>query len=99
MPAPRLMAAWSRLISCVCPGFAAECGPLQHPVRGYLAGGLGVRCYTGTRVTGDIDMFFTGGRVLMAPNTTVLVSHQRGEHSLVFDHWYTPDFGLLHPDY
>ncbi len=79
--------------------FATECGPPPRPVRGYLAGGLGVRCYAGTRVTGDIDMFFTGGRVLIPPNTTVLVSHQGGEHSLVFDHQYTPDFGLLHPDY
>ena len=79
--------------------FAADCGPLPHPVRGYLAGGLGVRCYAGTRVTGDIDMFFTGGRVLVPPNTILVVRHADREHSLVFDHQYTPDFGLLHPDY
>ena len=79
--------------------FGAACNPHRHPVHGYLAGGLGVRCYAGTRVTGDIDMFFTGARVLIPPNTTVLVSHGGAEHSLVFDHQYTPDFGLLHPDY
>jgi hypothetical protein len=68
-------------------------------LRGYLAGGLAVRCYAGTRTTGDIDMFFTGGRVLMPPNSAVLVSADGTDYSLVFDHRYTPDFGLLHPDY
>jgi hypothetical protein len=73
-------------------------GPLGG-LRGYLAGGLAVRCYTGSRTTGDIDMFFTGGRVLMPPNSVVLVSADGADYSLVFDHQYTPDFGLLHPDY
>jgi hypothetical protein len=64
-----------------------------------LAGGVAVRCYIGSRTTGDIDMFFTGGRVLMPPNSAVLVSADGIDYSLVFDHQYTPDFGLLHPDY
>jgi hypothetical protein len=76
-------------------GIGAPLGGL----RGYLAGGLAVRCYTGSRTTGDIDMFFTGGRVLIPPNSAVLVSADGTDHSLVFDHQYTPDFGLLHPDY
>jgi hypothetical protein len=58
-----------------------------------------VRCYTGSRITGDIDMFFAGGRVLMPPNSVVLVSADGADYSLVFDHQYTPDFGLLRPDY
>ncbi|MGH7292352.1 MAG: DUF6036 family nucleotidyltransferase, partial [Myxococcota bacterium] len=49
--------------------------------------------------TGDIDMFFVGGRVLIAPNTTLVVRAEGRAFSLIFDHQYTPDFGLLHPDY
>jgi hypothetical protein len=79
--------------------FAAEHGPLAGSVQGYLAGGLGVRCHAGMRVTGDIDMFFVGGRILMPPNTTILVRAAGREHGLVFDQQYTPDFGLLHPDH
>jgi hypothetical protein len=79
--------------------FWAENGPSPDGLRGYLAGGLAVRCYAGSRATGDIDMFFTGARVLLPPNTTVTVSAGGREHALVFDHRYTPDFGLLHPDH
>lgn len=73
-------------------------GPLDS-LRGYLAGGLAVRCYAGTRTTGDIDMFFRGGRVLVPPNTSIRVHWEDRDYSLLFDHQYTPDFGLLHPDY
>jgi hypothetical protein len=79
--------------------FRAEIGTPLGDLRGYLAGGLAVRCYAASRITGDIDMFFTGARVLVPPNTTVMVSAGGREHTLVFDHQYTPDFGLLHPDH
>jgi hypothetical protein len=72
---------------------------LPRPVEGYLAGGLAVRCYTGSRVTGDVDMFFPGARVLVPPDTLILVRAEGRERTLLFDHQYTPDFGLLHPDY
>lgn len=76
--------------------FAASC-TLSHPIEGYLAGGLGVRCYAGARATGD--MFFPGARVLIPPDTVLLVRADGRERALIFDHQYTPDFGLLHPDY
>ena len=44
-------------------------------------------------------MFFRGGRLLIPPNTSVEVRAGGRAYSLVFDHQYTPDFGLLHPDY
>lgn len=72
---------------------------LPRPIEGYLAGGLAVRCYAGSRATGDIDMFFPGARVLLPPDTLIAVQAEGGRRSLVFDHQYTPDFGLLHPDY
>lgn len=80
-------------------GLLTEPGSQVSSVQGYLAGGLGVRCYAGSRVTGDIDMFFVGGRVLVPPGTTILVRWGGQEHGLAFDHQYTPDFGLLHPGY
>ncbi|MEK0083969.1 hypothetical protein [Benzoatithermus flavus] len=76
--------------------FAAGC-TLPRPIEGYLAGGLGVRCYAGARATGD--MFFPGARVLIPPDTVLLVRNDGREHAPIFDHQYTPDFGLLHPDY
>ncbi len=77
----------------------ARAGAASRRVQGYLAGGLAVRCYTGSRTTGDIDMFFRGGRVLVPPNTSIQVHWKGRDYSLLFDHQYTPDFGLLHPDY
>jgi hypothetical protein len=79
-------------------GFGRESPPPQNPIDGYLAGGVGVRCYVGARTTGDVDMFFRGGRVLIPPNTVILAREGGREHGVVFDHQYTPDFGLLHPD-
>ena len=77
----------------------ARAGASAAGVHAFLAGGLAVRCYSSARTTADIDMFFVGGRVLIPPNTTVVVQTDRGTFSLAFDHQYTPDFGLLHPGY
>lgn len=100
-PGPDLIRRHDPFVRAVLSYFEAlgrEAGALAQPVDGYLAGGLGVRCYAGSRATGDIDVFFRGGRVLVPPNTTILARADGREYGLVFDHQYTPDFGLLHPD-
>jgi hypothetical protein len=66
---------------------------------GYLAGGVAVRCYADARTTDDVDVFFRGARLLVPPNTTFEVRSGGRAYSLTFDQQYTPDFGLLHPDF
>ncbi len=65
----------------------------------YLAGGIAVRCFADARTTDDVDVFFRGARILVPPNTTLSVRSEGREYSLTFDQQYTPDFGLLHPDF
>jgi hypothetical protein len=94
-PPPRLD---DPLVHVVADFFATMEG-LDGPgpsARGYLAGGVAVRCYVGVRATDDVDMFFQGARVLVPTGTTFVTGEKQ---ALVFDHQYTPDFGLLHPDF
>ncbi len=72
---------------------------LQQPMNVYLAGGLGVYLYTGTRPSTDVDAEFAG-RVLLPSDLVVDVTLESGERqALYFDTNYNPMFALLHEDY
>jgi hypothetical protein len=74
-------------------------GDFPRPVKCFIAGGIGVRCYAPIRPTNDLDVFFEGGKVIVPPNTTISVKTRGEDRSLHFDHQYTPSFGLLHEDF
>lgn len=74
-------------------------GDFPKPVKCFIAGGIGVRCYAPVRPTDDLDVFFQGGKVIIPPNTTIGVKMRGESRTLHFDHQYTPDFGLLHDDF
>lgn len=66
----------------------------------YLAGGLAVHYYCGSRYTNDIDASFS--QRLLLPAKELVASYLNNElkpEPLYFDANYNPDFALMHPDH
>lgn len=66
----------------------------------YLAGGLAVHHYCGSRYTNDIDASFS--QRLLLPAKELVASYRNSENKpepLYFDANYNPDFALMHPDH
>jgi hypothetical protein len=69
-------------------------------IRMYLAGGLAVHHYCGSRYTNDIDASFS--QRLLLPAKELVAAYRNGENKpepLYFDANYNPDFALMHPDH
>ena len=65
------------------------------PITMFLAGGMAVNYYCGTRYTEDVDAFYTR-RVHVGP-CEVVYRHRDGKPSFLYlDNNYNPTFGLLH---
>ena len=72
---------------------------LRSPVNVYLAGGMAVHLYTGSRVTTDVDAEF-GSRVFIPNDLIVDVTLEDGtRESVHFDTNYNSSFALMHEDY
>jgi hypothetical protein len=68
------------------------------PITMYLAGGMAVNFYCGSRYTEDVDAFYTR-RVHMGP-CEVSYRHRDGNPSFLYlDNNYNPTFGLLHENH
>jgi hypothetical protein len=68
------------------------------PVIMYLAGGMAVNYYCGSRYTEDVDAFYNR-RLHMGP-CEVNYRHKDGNPSFLYlDNNYNPTFGLLHEDH
>jgi hypothetical protein len=68
------------------------------PITMYLAGGMAVNFYCGTRYTEDVDAFYTH-RVHVGP-CEVSYRHKDGNPSFLYlDNNYNPTFGLLHENH
>ncbi|WP_265285383.1 DUF6036 family nucleotidyltransferase [Verminephrobacter aporrectodeae] len=77
----------------------AERLSLSRPMNVYLAGGMAVHLYTGSRVTTDVDAEF-GSRVLIPGDLIVEVTLENGRPvPIYFDTNYNPTFALMHEDY
>jgi hypothetical protein len=72
---------------------------LQQPVNVFLAGGMAVHLYTGSRVTTDVDAEF-GARLYLPSDLMVEVTLEDGTHQVVYlDTNYNSTFALMHEDY
>lgn len=72
---------------------------LRQPMNVYLAGGMAVHLYTGSRVTCDVDAEF-GARVHIPGDLAVEVALENGVRQLVYiDTNYNATFALMHEDY
>jgi hypothetical protein len=68
------------------------------PITMYLAGGMAVNFYCGTRYTEDVDAFYTH-RIHVGP-CEVSYRHKDGNPSFLYlDNNYNPTFGLLHENH
>jgi hypothetical protein len=68
------------------------------PITMYLAGGLAVNFYCGSRYTEDVDAFYT--RRIHVGRCEVSYRHKDGSPSFLYlDNNYNPTFGLLHEHY
>lgn len=81
-------------------GYLRECGYHGPPVDMYIAGGIAVNYYCGSRYTEDIDASFS--RRLMLPFHELTVDYTRTDGTpsfIYFDTQYNDTFALLHEDY
>lgn len=77
----------------------AERLSLSSPVNVFLAGGMAVHLYTGSRVTTDVDAEF-GARVYLPNDLMVEVTLEDGTQQVVYlDTNYNSTFALMHEDY
>lgn len=77
----------------------AERLSLSGPVNVFLAGGMAVHLYTGSRVTTDVDAEF-GARVHLPNDLMVEVTLEDGTQQVVYlDTNYNSTFALMHEDY
>lgn len=77
----------------------AERLALSSPVNVFLAGGMAVHLYTGSRVTTDVDAEF-GARVHLPNDLMVEVTLEDGTQQVVYlDTNYNSTFALMHEDY
>ena len=77
----------------------AERLSLSSPVNVFLAGGMAVHLYTGSRVTTDGDAEF-GARVYLPNDLMVEVTLEDGTQQVVYlDTNYNSTFALMHEDY
>lgn len=99
MPSPELAAALAEVLDKI--DRAMRAGDYHGaPILMYLAGGLAVNYYCGSRYTGNIDASFSR-RVLLSENE-LTAAYRRAEGKaaiLYFDSNYNPTFALMHPDY
>ena len=76
-----------------------EGGYTGEPIKMYLAGGLAVNYYCGTRYTEDVDASFSR-RFVLPKNLTVNYRRPDGSDAFIyFDHNYNTSLALLHDDF
>ncbi len=93
---PELQAALAALLdkieSNINPGFAGI-------ITMYVAGGIAVNYYCGTRYTDDVDASFSH-RITPLRDIEVNYTRQDGTQAILYlDPNYNPSFSLLHPDF
>ncbi|MBI3147680.1 MAG: hypothetical protein HYZ17_04130 [Betaproteobacteria bacterium] len=72
---------------------------LRAPLRVYLAGGMAVHLYTGSRVTTDVDAEYSA-RIMIPDDLVVEVQLEDGSREVLFpDTNYNSSFALMHEDY
>ena len=70
------------------------------PIILYLAGGLAVNYYCGTRYTEDFDASLSNPKIHLPSDLTVNYQHSDGTEAFIyFDRNYNPSLALLHADF
>lgn len=76
-----------------------EGGYEEEPIKMYLAGGVAVNFYCGTRYTEDVDASFSR-RLVLPQDLTVNYARADGSQAFIyFDHNYNTSLALIHEDF
>ena len=93
-----LQKALSSILDALDQGLRSG-GYRGESIRMYLAGGLAVNFYCGSRYTEDVDASFSKRLLLPATGLDVPYQGENGKPGLLyFDRQYNPSLGLEHPD-
>lgn len=98
-PYPELEKALSSMLDKIDNAIRGA-GYSGSPIRMYLAGGMAVNYYCGSRYTEDVDASFS--RRILLPYADLVVDYRRddGVQSFIyFDQNYNPSLSLMHEDY
>ena len=96
---PELAAALSTMLDRI-DATLRENSYQGEPINMYLAGGLAVNYYCGSRVTGDVDASFSRRMALDYNDLIVDFADATGKPTqLYFDATYSPTLGPMHEDY
>ena len=97
-PTPELSDALSRILDKIDRNL--DQAPPQRRLVMYLAGGVAVNFYCGTRYTEDVDASFSQRLLLDQKAMTVDYTRHDGTPAwLYLDTQYNPTLGLIHPDF
>jgi hypothetical protein len=95
---PELTAALGELLDRLDASLRAA-GYGGPPIRMYVAGGIAVNYYCGTRYTEDVDASFSH-RFILPKDLTVGYRRRDGSEAFIyFDQNYNTSFALLHEDF
>jgi hypothetical protein len=99
MPTPELAAALVQILDKIDRS-VREGGHTGPPIVMFLAGGLAVNYYCGSRYTGDIDASFSRRVLLSEKELTAAYRRADGKDAILyFDANYNPTFALMHPGF
>jgi hypothetical protein len=96
---PELTQAMSEMMDKLDAVLRAS-GYTDEPLKMYLAGGMAVHYYCGTRYTDDVDASFS--RRFLLPYKDLVIDYLREDKSrasIYLDPTYNDTFALLHPDH
>ncbi|MGH7995039.1 MAG: DUF6036 family nucleotidyltransferase [Opitutaceae bacterium] len=98
-PTPELAAALARILDRIDRS-VLDSGYGGPPITMYLAGGLAVDYYCGSRYTEDVDASFSRRILLRAEELKNAYRRADGKNAvLYFDANYNTTFALMHPDF
>ncbi|MBI4984191.1 MAG: hypothetical protein HZC24_02285 [Rhodocyclales bacterium] len=94
---PELAAALSKMLDEI-DAILKDGGYVGPPIKMFLAGGMAVNYWCGSRYTEDVDASFS--RKLLPPRITIDYRQKDGTESFIyFDTNYNPSYALMHEDY
>jgi len=94
---PELAAALSKMLDEI-DAVLKDGGYVGPPIKMFLAGGMAVNYWCGSRYTEDVDASFS--RKLLPPRITIEYRQNDGTESFIyFDTNYNPSYALMHEDY
>jgi hypothetical protein len=84
-------------LAVIMDRIAAHMPDLPQPVKMYVAGGVAVNLYTGSRATRDVDASFSA-RLVLPPASELVVPYEGPDgqlHSLYLDTNYNTTFAVI----